>query len=442
MISSASNLLLRKDTDMKKIIALMLVMAISLSLFGCELLKKEEDPKEQTPTVNTPETPENNEPTDEEKYQNALALIKSGKCKEAYDILKALGDYKDAKTLLTKFRMLPIYYKDTDGTMVGTEFVPDEYEVTEAVIGANGIPTKVTLTYSDGDVDAYEISFDENGRPVNIVNYYLGRFYEKIVITYDEKGYTSKLESKDADGNAQYSIERKYDANGNLTDYILEFPNGSTDRRTYEYDSENRITKMLEIDNESYDNAILTEWVYDANGNLVKEIFGSYNGPRYYYEYEYDNEGKLIGETIFNGMFSYVTYYYDENGNLARSVTEPDGNEGVCIIDTYIYDDNGNLIEKIHDRKSVDGSAVLYEVHEYTYNADGLVVRDHLTSTNYLTPGRDYECVYEYEYDEYGNVIRELSNYDGDVHVEEFAFGFVFFDDAIDEYIIEFIFEY
>ena len=426
---------------MKKIIALMLVMAISLSLFGCELLKGKEDPKEETPTVNTPETPENNNPTDEEKYQNALALIKSGKCKEAYDILKALGDYKDAATLLTKFRMLPIYYKDIDGTMVGDEFVPDEYEVTETVIGANGIPTKVTLTYSDGDVDAYEISFDENGRPVSIVNYYLGRFYEKIVITYDEKGYTSKLESKDEDGNAQYSIERKYDANGNLTDNILQFPNGSTDRMTYEYDSENRITKMLEIDNESYDNAILTEWVYDANGNLVKEIFGSYNGPRYYYEYEYDNEGKLISETIFDGMFSYVTYYYDENGNLTRSVTEPESAEGVYITNTYFYDNNGNLIKKIHDRRS-DGSPVLYEVHEYTYNADGLVIRDHFTSTNYLTPGRDYESVYEYAYDEYGNVIKELYDYYGDVDVEELEFGFVFLADGIDEYIVEFIMEY
>ena len=427
---------------MKKIIALMLVMAISLSLFGCELLKGKEDPKEETPTVNTPETPENNNPTDEEKYQNALALIKSGKCKEAYDILKVLGNYKDAATLLTKFRMFPIYYKDIDGTMVGAEFVPDEYEVTETVIGANGIPTKVTLTYSDGDVDAYEISFDENGRPVSIVNYYLGRFYEKIVITYDEKGYTSKLESKDADGNAQYSIERKYDANGNLTDYILEFPNGSTDRMTYEYDSENRITKMLEIDNESYDNAILTEWVYDANGNLVKEIFGSYNGPRNYCEYEYDNEGKLIGKTNFNGMFSYETYYYDENGNLARRVEEPEeGYEGVYVIETYFYDGNGNLIKKINDRKSSDGSPVLYTVYEYTYNADGLVIREHYTYSNYLTPDRSYESVNEYAYDEYGNVIRELSNYDGDVYVEEFVFGFVFFDDAIDEYIIEFIFE-
>lgn len=427
---------------MKKIIALMLVMAISLSLFGCELLKGKENPKEETPTVHTPETPENNNPTDEEKYQNALALIKSGKCKEAYDILKALGDYKDAATLLTKFRMFPIYYKNIDGTMVGTEFVPDEYEETKAVIGANGIPTKVTYTDSELNENSCEIDFDENGRPITISVYYLGDLDEIISVTYDEKGYASKIESKDADGNAQYSINRSYDANGNLTDNILQFPNGSTDRMTYEYDSENRITKMLEIDNESYDNAILTEWIYDANGNLVKEIFGSYNGPRYYCEYEYDNEGKLIGKTNFNGMFSYVTYYYDENGNLTRSVTEPEeGYEGVYVIDTYFYDGNGNLIKEIHDRRS-DGSPVLYEVHEYTYNADGLVIRDHFTSTNYLTPGRDYESVYEYAYDEYGNVIKELYDYYGDVDVEELEFGFVFLADGIDEYIVEFIMEY
>ena len=428
---------------MKKIIALMLVMAISLSLFGCELLKGKEDPKEETPTVNTPETPENNNPTDEEKYQNALALIKSGKCKEAYDILKALGNYKDAESLLAKFRMFPIYYKYSNGTMAGTEFVPDEYEESKAVIGANGIPTKVTYTDSELDENSCEIDFDENGRPITISVYYLGDLDEKISVTYDENGYASKIESKDADGNTRYSIERKYDANGNLTDYILEFPDGSTDRITYEYDSENRITKMLEIDNESYDNAILTEWVYDANGNLVKEIFGSYNGPRYYYEYEYDENGKLISETVMNsGGLSYITYYYDENGNLARSVEEPETENGIREIKTYVYDNNGNLIKKINDRKSSDGSPILYEVHEYTYNADGLVIRDHYTYSNYLTPDRSYECVYEYAYDEYGNVIKELYDYYGDVSIEELEFGFVFFADGIDEYIVEFIMEY
>ena len=429
---------------MKKIIALMLVIAISLSLFGCELLKKKEDPKEETPTVNTPETPENNDPTDEEKYQNALALIKSGKCKEAYDILKALGDYKDAKTLLTKFRMLPIYYKDIDGTMVGTEFVPDEYEVTETVIGANGIPTKVTLTYSDGDTDAYEISFDENGRPVSIVNYYLGRFYAKAVITYDANGKVSRFVSEDDGGNTEYTVDKTYDANGNLTEETLTDDSGNTDTQRYEYDSENRMIKMIDVYNENMDSATIYEWFYDEDGLLTKkttEYMSTGVRQQMYNEYEYDNEGKLISETIFDGRFSYVTYYYDENGNLTRSVTEPESADGVYVINTYFYDNNGNLIKKIHDRKGADGSAVLYDVYEYTYNADGLVIREHLTSTNYLTPDRSYVSVSEYEYDEYGNVIRELSNYDGDVYVEEFVFGFVFFDDAIDEYIIEFIFE-
>lgn len=431
---------------MKKIIAFMLVMAISLSLFGCELIKGKEDPKQESPTVNTPETPENNNPTDEEKYQNALALIKSGKCKEAYDILKALGNYKDAESLLSKFRMFPIYYKSIDGTMVGTEFVPDEYEESKAVIGANGIPTKVTYTDSELNENSCEIDFDENGRPITISVYDLGDLYEKISVTYDEKGYASKIESKDADGNAQYSIERKYDANGNLTEDTLTSSEGSTESKLYEYDSENRMIKMIDVYNENMESATIYEWFYDEDGLLTKESFEYASGgvrTKEYNEYEYDNEGKLISKTIMDGGLSYVTYYYDENGNLARSVREPEeGYDGLYIIETYFYDGNGNLIKKIYDRKRSDGSAVLYDVYEYTYNADGLVIREHFTTTNYLTPDRSYECVYEYAYDEYGNVIKELYDYYGDVDVEEFVFGFVFLADGIDEYIVEFIMEY
>lgn len=431
---------------MKKIIAFMLVMAISLSLFGCELIKGKEDPKQESPTVTTPEGPENNDAKDEEKYQNALALIKSGKCKEAYDILKALGNYKDAESLLAKFRMFPIYYKYSNGTMAGTEFVPDEYEESKAVIGANGIPTKVTYTDSELNENSCEIDFDEKGRPITISVYDLGDLYEKISVTYDEKGYASKIESKDADGNTQYSIERKYDANGNLTEDTLAFSEENTDSKLYEYDSENRMIKMIEVDNGDMANAIIYEWSYNAEGLLTKESFEYASGgvkTKEYSEYEYDENGKLISKTIMDGGLSYVTYYYDENGNLARSVREPaEGYDGLYIIETYFYDGNGNLIKEIHDRKSSDGSPVLYDVYEYTYNADGLVIREHYTSTNYLTPGRDYECVYEYAYDEYGNVIKELYDYYGDVSIEERAFGFIFLADGIDEYIVELIVEY
>ena len=427
---------------MKKIIAFMLVMAISFSLFGCELIKGKEDPKPESPTVTTPDGPENNDAKDDEKYQNALALIKSGKCKEAYDILKALGDYKDAEELLEKFVMFPIYYKYSNGTMAGTEFVPDEYEEAKAVIGANGIPTKVTYTDSELNENSCEIDFDENGRPITISVYYVGDLNEKISVTYDEKGYTSKLESKDADGNAQYSIERKYDANGNLTEDTLAFSEGSTKSKIYEYDSENRMIKMIEVDNGDMANAMIYEWSYNEDGLLAKESFESAYGGGYN-EYEYDENGKLISETVMDGGLSYVTYYYDENGNLARSIREPEeGYDGLYIIETYFYDGNGNLIKKIHDRKTSDGSAVLYDIHEYTYNADGLMIRDHFTSTNHLTPDRGYESVNEYTYDEYGNVIKELYDYYGDVSIKELAFGFVFFADGIDEYIVEFIMEY
>ena len=47
-----------------------------------------------------------------------------------------------------------------------------------------------------------------------------------------------------------------------------------------------------------------------------------------------------------------------------------------------------------------------------------------------------------YAYDEYGNVIKELYDYYGDVDVEELEFGFVFLADGIDEHIVEFIMEY
>ena len=426
---------------MKKIFALLLVLALSISLFGCGCIISNKDHQDNSTPVNDSEISENDDSANEAKYDTALALIKSGECQEAYEILKALGDYKDAKELLTKFVPMVLYYKYSQGEMQGDEFVPEYTNENVAIIGANGFPIEVSYTESDGETYNSKVTYDESGRPISVLSYGADEFYENTTLTYDAQGNATGYVTKDKAGNVTFSFTLTYDANGNKTEQVRVYESGYTEIEKFEYDSENRNVRHERIwGADNADNAEIYEYFYNAEGLLIKETCSYMSGGQRQllcYEYEYDSEGKLLTADILqNGVKSNAIYYYDNNDNLTKCVEEDEFGKVNTI--SYFYDENGNVIKGTYVVIDEDGDLVLDNTTEYTYNDRGLVENKSHVSINYLTPDYSMEIRHEYEYDEYGNIIKEAySDSYGSASVEEYRFSLVFITDAITDIIIE-----
>ena len=64
----------------------------------------------------------------------------------------------------------------------------------------------------------------------------------------------------------------------------------------------------------------VSEYTYDENGNMIKEVYTNSENEKSTYTYEYDKTGNLIKEvyTSPSGVTRTTTYTYDENGNLIK----------------------------------------------------------------------------------------------------------------------------
>lgn len=234
--------------------------------------------------------------------------------------------------------------------------------------------------------------------------------------------YLKVKETVDQDGDAWLSNECEYDDYGNeikKTDYWSTGDLGGITETAYEYDAYGRILKKaIQITGESgetytskeaeyeYDNkgkllkSTTTyfneeDWIemmgethsvyeseYDDRGNVVKMVSTSYmvNGPEETdednYEYEYDAEGRIIREIDIysDGTKNTIEYEYDENGSqiLYRSIViYEDGTEEVIVEDKtiyeYEYNEAGNVIKRTY---SIEGNTDKKHIDEYDENGN------------------------------------------------------------------------
>ncbi len=137
---------------------------------------------------------------------------------------------------------------------------------------------------------------------------------------------------------------------------------------------------------------------YDKYGKQTLELYYSTYGTMYSYSYEYDdNENLMIKQVYRRGVREEITMYeYDENKRPVCQIN-PGG-----FFTKLEYDANGNII------KSIDSSE---QCNAYTYDADG-----NCLSREYSLNGVLLFRI-SYEYDPYGNCIRELQEYDLDTEI-------------------------
>jgi len=165
----------------------------------------------------------------------------------------------------------------------------------------------------------------------------------------------------------------------------------------YEYDEEGNLTAVLRYVEKDLD----YRFNYDKNGNIIQEIYYySDGGIQQLTEFEFDSDGKLLGETwtLKGELWATVECVYDENGVLIERKGVQEGVEGSA---RFMYDDKGRLIEK-HDNE--DG---LY--YSCDYDESGNLVKE-----VHFTEGKE-DHRYEYKYDEKNQITEKATFEDGTI---------------------------
>ncbi len=210
---------------------------------------------------------------------------------------------------------------------------------------------------------------------------------------------------------AAFKSYRHYSSNETLAKY---------EECTYEVDEKGNIVKMRVSDgigSDATSKEYIYEYVYFENGDVNKITKKRSNDNILLYAVEYDVDGKLLKMEEYslvsghlNEIEEDVIYEYDKNGMLIKMI-ETRYEEDEYESEIYEYDDKGRCVR--YEKRDVEFDDGKEEVKtrekKYTYES--------ISTSNgeKLIQYRDGEIVLEqeFEYDTYGNVVKEISKGDG-----------------------------
>ncbi len=365
---------------MKRLIVLMLVCTMLFA--ACTVDESVNSNSSQTESVD-----------EKTVVEKALELVDQEKYEEAYSLLYKNRGNEEAKDMLEDF------------TVVHTNETLTSYEIYNAFI---------------------EKTYNENGDIIKGIQkmMYQGMYYVYDLTyeyTYDEKGRVlSQSTYVDGSENPDEIVKYTYDENGNLvleekTNNSYDYTTGElsttyTEYTAREYDENGNVTYSEEyyIDEGKKEIIVCEENTYDENGNLIHEKW--YNTEDNYYdtEFVYDENGFLVKEIEKRSYGVNVTEYtVNEKGDaLTTKITfNYDGKENGSVITSefetvYEYDEEGRQT-KVVNTYSNDTSTS----KEYVYNEQGDIIKQ----TEIDIEGKVNDSRFEYEYFENGKVRKETN---------------------------------
>ena len=251
-------------------------------------------------------------------YDKALALIEEGKFTEAKALFEALGDYKDSKDHLSKFRYFP---------SVQSYVLEDRSGVINITIGGDlNLPIRLTSSNQLKTTDG-EYVFDDEGKLIKqtVIQSDNGGepYVHYIEYTYDDNGNLLAAVYTNKDGNVGYTNSYAYDEDGNLIREEASTPdNGVVYATDYTIGEDGKTTTETYTEG---DYTYVGTYIYDDNGNLAKI---EYSDDGSYWNYVYNEDGSLAKEefvTNDNEKYTYA-FFYDDNGNVIKETyTHADG---------------------------------------------------------------------------------------------------------------------
>jgi hypothetical protein len=336
---------------------------------------------------------------------------------------------------------------------------------------ADGNPTGDVLNGFNAELGRHVVTrtYDDHGNAIRSEGR-LERFdvSEPVTVTlskyqyeYDGSGnITRKSFDEDGDGRAERETSYKYDGSGNVIRESVHSGGNELYITDYEYDSYGNLVRSARDNDADGTPEEVETWPYqyetDAQGKLVRRVLDRDGDgrPEETLDYAYNADGRLDHEdrlSIEGAEYESSTWRYDASGKLTREEWD-DGADGVADrITGYAYDACGNLLDQSVSRE--EGNPVSTE--HWRYDADGNLRRyewnntaiidgapddflDIFQSTGFEswqhdTDGRlmryQGECesgacsfdyynfvnqIVNYEYDDAGNLARELVDRDGD----------------------------
>ena len=277
----------------------------------------------------------------------------------------------------------------------------------------------------------------------------IGYYFENDKVYYLDNGENMRLGMRDKSGLSR----TLYDRNGNM---VVSTSNNDKDIVKYEYDTNNRLVKMI------YPNNIVVTYTYDENGN-IKTVTDK-DGLKTIYTYDdndnevirttglvqterrYDADNRLIRIKNFHSLsrdlIDEYSYRYDSNNNIIEEIKREPYKKKTKILDinktvendrttrvtkqTFTYDDENKLIDARVERLGMKGlSEPNVTTYHYEYDVNGnrtlVEIKDDgltLESTVYeydrlnkMIRSREVTAkglyIYEYKYDDNGNLIQE-----------------------------------
>lgn len=353
---------------MKKLVSILLLISmLTLCITACGNTKDTTDPVLQP------------------KYDNAMELLEAGNYTEAYKIFAELGDYKDAKKHLGRFLIVPV---KTTVTEAGTT---EERIIAEFTLNDKKLPAQL----NHYENDSTQIDFVYNDKNILTEMKQQGQSVELGGLTFMTDGE---------------SYQFSYDKNGNPIREILDKQNSGKTTTNYTYDADGKMIKIENIEQFPGDPNLLkdqSEFVYDAHGNLIKEIFTNEeenDTDIIEFIHTYDANGKLIKKDYKLGSWQYIhDYTYDENGLLVKEIEQEIGwmRDPQESIYSYSYDANGNLIKRVDEEQAT---------YSYTYDELGILKQASYTTPDGTIKSTDYTLIY-LEADIPMGVAIEMANY-------------------------------
>ena len=316
-----------------------------------------------------------------------------------------------------------------------------EYDVADNPtnkIDLRGIPIKIAyntlgkpylIQYCDGSIEKNEYTLDglleksiaRNGTSTHIDYDYLGRPCKQEI--YSSSGV---LLSQTQTLYSHYHKLLEIDPNGNQTHYQYDYAGRLTSitkaetKTIYQYDTCQRVSKVLEYFGPSAKDYIVKAQEYDAMGKIIEERAEDADGNVLTKtSYAYNERGERIQTISYNQPIPTITTTsYNAYGDI-EAVTDPEGHitrtifyydyvnsSGQNVFAKEIIDPMGlstfqenDALGRLRYQIKKDSMGIIHQKCEFFYDAGGLCVKrvDHVFTPNQAD--RIITTLFEYDFD-------------------------------------------